>query len=58
MRHTLCAIVVAVLVPAAGFAQPAASNRTDPYDQVLSTNPLGTSRSGSTPSTNGSSARR
>lgn len=41
MRHTLCAIVFAVLVPAPGFAQPAATTRTVPYDQVLSTNPLG-----------------
>ena len=41
MRHTLCAIVFALHVPAAGFAQTAANTRTVPYDQVLSTNPLG-----------------
>ena len=46
MRHTLRAAVFALLVPATGSAQTAATARTVPYDQVpydqvLSTNPLG-----------------
>jgi hypothetical protein len=40
MRHTLSAALFALLVPAAAAAQ-AESRPTVPYDQVLSTNPLG-----------------
>jgi hypothetical protein len=41
MRHTLSAVLFALLVPAAAVAQPAEASPAVPYDQVLSTNPLG-----------------
>jgi hypothetical protein len=41
MRHTLSAVLFALLLPAAAVAQTAEKSPAVPHDQVLSTNPLG-----------------
>ena len=41
MRHTLSAVLFVLLIPAAAFAQTAASPPAVQFDQVLSANPLG-----------------
>jgi hypothetical protein len=41
MRHTLCVLAFAALVPAGAAAQTNATKTPVPHDQVLSTNPFG-----------------